>query len=185
MFTLSIEVNQTDLKRIMVALNKVRQILKLEENDLPYRQAVGFKDKLFEDIVTGNIENFPAYTQKYREYKDRIITKYGGVDGPYRLHDKLLNSLSVFKAADRSKGWCGGIPNNAGTATRISYWFDPSFDKEVPITTYASYLESGFRTRTGVRPPRPLFVPKTTEYRNAGFIEEADETMKKLNNAWR
>ena len=140
-----------------------------EKNDLPYRCAVSFKDLVFNKIMSGQFSH-PAYSKKYAEFKQGY-----GNNGPWRLHDKLVESLEAFKTEE---GWMGGIPASA-TAVRISMFGGKS--KTVSIAMYARTLEYAL----DVQKKRSVFVPTTEEFRSNSFPEEVNKSAGMLKKAWR
>jgi len=116
--------------------------------------------------------NHPAYTRRYAQFKkDEKLD-----NGPWRLHDNLVESLEAFKTED---GWMGGIPDGP-PVNRISM-FGGKKPHSITIAKYARTLECG----SGVQKERPVFKPTTDEFENSGFPEEVNKSAAMLRNAWR
>ncbi len=172
MFKFDIKIKRADYRRVKSALTRQITVARQEERELPYRCAVSFKDLVFEKILSGNLSH-PSYNPDYAKFKRRF-----GDKGFWRLHDNILQSLTVFKSED-GEGWMGGIP--AGRqVTRVSMLAGGK-NKSVFVADYARTLEYGI----GIQKDRPVFVPTTQEYLKNNFPEEIEKSVKKLKKAWR
>lgn len=166
--------NKLHLTRWTNSVNKIGSILKLEKNDLPYRNAVEFSHLIVANISTQKYAagHAPLNT-KYKEWK----AKYGRSGREFwALFNKLIQRISAFKVTG---GWMGGI--EAGMKVGGTSWFGKG-DKGhiIDIAQYARWLEFGRRNQ----PERPLFQPTTVEYWKEGFVKMGAESLQKIRGAW-
>jgi len=167
--------NQLHFIRWNNALTRTSSILKLEKNDLPYRNAVAFSH-----LIVANINNqkyaagYAPLNERYKEWK----SKYGRTKkGFWALFNRLIGRVSAFKVTG---GWMGGI--EAGHKVSGTSWLGKgNKGHAVDIAEYARFLEFGRRRQ----PERPLFQPTTVEYWKEGFVKEGVQSLRKVKGAWR
>lgn len=169
-----IRFNRLHLARWNRSINKINSILKLEKNDLPFRNAVEFSNLLVDNI---NSQKYSAgYASLNDRYKDWKIKHGRSKKEFWSLFNRLIQRISAFKVTG---GWMGGI--EAGMKVGGTSWFGKG-DKGhiVDVAQYARFLEFG---RKG-QPERPLFQPTTVEYWKDGFVKIGAESLHKIRGAW-
>lgn len=145
-----------------------------EQDNLPYRQAVGYVNLIRENIMTQKYAaSYRPYSERYYEWKYHIFGSHGGF---WFLKGHLVDSLTPFK---EGKGWMGGVP--PGILVEGSSWYGEGYTgRPAYVGEYARYMEYG---RVG-QPERPLFQPSLVEYREGGAQQEAIKTLNNIASRW-
>lgn len=173
MIKFGVKLKVNEFLRVKRGLKNQGLILKSEEDKLPYRQAVGFKDLVRNTILSGSLGH-PAYDPWYEKYKLKTI----GHLKLWRLFGSAIRSLTVFKHGN-DKGWHAGIPANAQAIGHLMPGMGGRKSKQIAM--YLRTLEYGSYPQKS----RPVFAPLTIKYRYSDFPREALLTLQKLRSSWR
>jgi len=168
------------LKRWFRACDRELAVAIQETDRLPYRQAVGYADKIRENIQSGKFDaSYQPYNMRYFDWK---YFTFGSNYGFWRLRGELFRSISVFKERDgKLKGWMGGIPSGERDSGNVSWFGQGDKGRSLPIALYARWMEFGRRGQ----PERPLFQPTLVQYHMGGAVQQMKLTFAKIRGAWR
>ena len=171
MISVSIEIDQSDLNRIIRAVQAVDSTVNIQAKKLPYRMAIECADLLRRNIQTGAIAVPGRYSQKYIEYKKLMV----GHLRPWILFGDVLQNISVFRNED---GFMAGIPAGRMDSGEKG-WFGtgaPSY-----IAAYARANEYG----EGNTPERPVFRPTFEQYKGTRLQSHINEAMREIKRHWK
>lgn len=160
-----------DFVRWTSAVLRVAAVNYAQSKHLPKRCATEYKFHVIRNIHS--FRSMRPYNPTYYKWKADmgLLSK-----GFWRLHDHLLNSLTVFKVQSSKPGetaYMGGIPNGI-YAMRISMF--GGRQKATEIALYGKRAEA----------LRPLFKPTAEQYIRAGFWDSQLARSKRLiKGAWR
>ena len=171
MITVSVEIVQKDLIRILRAVQAVDSTVHTQSKKLPYKMALECAELLRKNISTGAIAVPGRYNPKYTEYKQLMV----GHLRPWMLFGDVLANITVFRQED---GFMAGIP--AGRMDKGEKgWFGTG--KPSYIAAYARANEYG----EGNTPERPIFRPTFAQYQGAKVQTHINRVMKEIKRWWR
>ncbi|MHA2047153.1 MAG: hypothetical protein ACW99G_20365 [Candidatus Thorarchaeota archaeon] len=158
------------------AIDRLRKIALIQENELPRRMSIDYVDLIRKNIYTGKYNaTYPRYNQRYMWWKYLVMHSVGSF---WYLRGELVLSLRSRKA---KRGWFGGIPEGVLDSGNVSWLGKGDRGRRIPIAQYAHWMEYG---RAG-QPPRPLFRPTLIEYSQGKALVRLKEVRNMLIGAWR
>ena len=172
---ISIEIKQADMTRMVSALERLQQTVKIQGLDtMQFKCAVDYYQLVTEKIMKRNRPS-PAYSKRYRNWK----YEYGwsGYPSPWRLRGDLVKSLGSYRYKE---GYLGGVqPGDMDSGGKS--WFGKGKEGPKgpikPIEMYGRVEEYG-------KKKRPVFEP-AMEYKKDGWVKRQDEMLKRLEANWR
>jgi len=178
---ITVQVKESDLKRYLNALEKLRgKVQTFGMDEMQRRCAVDYYQLVVKNIMS-KMSARPAYSPRYRTWK----YEYGwmGYPAPGRLRGDLIKNMAAFK--DAKNGWWGGIPRGTMDSGGKS-WFGKGSKgpKGGPrsISLYGWVYEKG--RKDGKQPPRPVFEPSANEYVREGWQKRGQEALDEIKKAW-
>lgn len=171
MISVSVEIDQSDLSRIIRAVNAVDRTVNIQSKQLPYRMALECADLLRKNISTGAIAVPGRYNQKYIEYKQLMV----GHLRPWVLFGDVLANITVFR---QEEGFMAGIPAGRMDSGEKG-WFGTG--KPSYIAAYARANEYG----EGNTPERPVFRPTFAQYQGTRVQNHINKVMNEIKRWWR
>ena len=159
----SVELNTSDVKRILRALTKVESSVKIYVDQLPYTGAVKFAHTLRQNIESQKFAStYAPYSERYRKWKG--VAK--GKTDFWVLYGDLLRNIVVMQSSGLHhfrKGWFAGIPPGIMDRGGKS-WLHPKGSgnpgKSKEIAKYFYWGEYGRRGQ----PARPVITPTAKEF---------------------
>lgn len=175
---LKVDINRSDLFRIVQALHRIDAIVTIQKNQLPYECSIDYKNLVIQNILTQKFATtYRPYSPRYAKWKTQQML---GGSHFWRLYGDLLKSISAFRTSD---GWMGGIPAGAMDSGGKS-WFSTRGSLKgaaKSIAMYAKVMEHGLNRH----PARPVFGPTAQEYRQSGYKVRASRSLGKIRFGWR
>ena len=183
---ITIRIKDSDLKRYLNALNKLRTTVEtFGKDEMQRRCAVDYYQLVVKNILNTTSPQ-PSYRGRYGDWKK----KYGwmGYPSPGRLRGDLIKNMTAFK--DSGNGWWGGIVRGTMDQGGKS-WFGKGSKGpgggSRDIGKYGWVMEKGgdYSAQGGGRHPgRPVFEPTAKEYAREGWGKRGQEALNELKKAW-
>ena len=173
---ISIEIKQADMTRMVSALERLQQTVKIQGLDtMQFKCAVDYYQLVTEKIMKRNRPS-PAYSKRYRNWK----YEYGwsGYPSPWRLRGDLVKSLGSYRYKE---GYLGGVQPGAMDSGGKSWFGKGKEDPKGPIKPIEMYG----RVEEYGKKKRPVFEPAMEEYKKDGWVKRQDEMLKRLEADWR
>lgn len=180
MIEISMKVNETDLRKVTRAIDKVSRRSPKIAMDMQKKCAIEYYQLVAKNILSGKYR-FVPYNERYADWKAR---NYGALPF-WVLGGDLVRSLTVKRMDSRS--FFGGVPQGIKDSGGKSY---SGAGRSKEIAWYGKIAEEGgtFTTRSGKRqkhPPRPVFGPSRRDFANNKWKRQGDTALGEIKKIWR
>ncbi|MDY0324787.1 MAG: hypothetical protein RBQ87_01270 [Candidatus Cloacimonadaceae bacterium] len=172
------EIKQTDIVKMRKSLLKLQSMIEHEAGVLSYNNAASFRAMLLRNILTQKFATtYAPYSPRYAEWKTQKMLLGSHF---WKLFGDVLENITLHR---RNDGWFAGIPEGIYDSGGKS-WFATKTNrvgKKKPVSMYAIVMEEGLNSH----PARPMFGPTLDEYAAGEWIRQAEQSLKRINEAWR
>jgi len=164
----------SDLRRYMLALAKVKAQATIQRDDMQYHSAIEFHQLLIYNLSHERFKGGGFGFGRYAPYDPRYAAWKGSTSGFWILGGDLVSNI-VKRKIGRPKGWAVGVNDVLDSGGKSWLKERGKAGKRKSIGMYAKVNEER----------RPLFRPTREEFAKDLWPREGEKSLKKIGNQWR